>query len=281
MQSPRNILITGANTGIGLATVEVLADQGHSIWIAGRSEQKTRPVIETLRARAAKPRVEFLPLDLGDLASVRACAERVLALPDPIHVLIANAGLAGQRGLTKDGFELAFGTNHLGHFLLTTLLLPAIERAGTADRHARIVVVASKAHYRALRLDFAALRQPTKTYTGYPEYAVSKLCNVLFAAELSRRLAGKPIDTYSLHPGVVASDIWRRVPWPFRSLVKLGMITNEEGAKTSLFCALSPEAEGKTGRYWKRCAESKPSSLARDESLAKELWAKSEDFVRG
>src|SRR5688572_24621441 len=138
----KNVLITGANTGIGRATAEALADRGYALWLAGRSEEKTRPVIDALRARPGARRVEFLPLDLADLGSVRACAERFESSNEPLHVLIANAGLAAQRGATKQGFELAFGTNHLGHFLLTELLLPALRRGAPS----RVVVVASRAH---------------------------------------------------------------------------------------------------------------------------------------
>lgn len=270
-----HVFLTGGNTGIGLATAQVLVASGHHVWLACRSEEKTRPVIAELMARHPTAKVEFVPLDLGDHVSVRAAAARVIASGLPVDVLLANAGVAGQRGFTKDGFELAFGTNHLGHFLLTKLLLPQLEAAGRA----RVVVVASKAHYRAKAIDWEALREPTRTITGLPEYSVSKLCNVLFARELARRVDSKRISTYALHPGVVASDAWRRIPWPFRSLVKLGMLSNEEGAKTSLFCALSPEVADKTGLYWDTSAEKRPSRLALDDTLARELWEKSEAWI--
>lgn len=274
-----NVLLTGGNAGIGRATAEALVAAGHRVLIASRSESKTRPVIEAIRARhrsLESDAIDFLALDLADLASVRSCARAFLALGQPLDVLIANAGLAGQRGLTAQGFELAFGTNHLGHFLLTEMLLPALEAAAPS----RVVVVASIAHYDAKAIDWEALRRPTKSITGVPEYGISKLCNVLFSRELARRTASKRVWTYSLHPGVVASDIWRRVPWPVRPLMKRRMITNEEGAKTSVHCATAPELEGKTGLYWDKSAEREPSALARDEALAQTLWAKSELWTR-
>ncbi|MBK6693722.1 MAG: SDR family oxidoreductase [Myxococcales bacterium] len=272
----RNVLITGANTGIGLATAEALAERGDRIWLANRSAEKTRAVVLELARRYPKARIEGLSLDLADLASVRACAARFEAAHEPLHVLIANAGLAGQRGATKQGFELAFGTNHLGHFLLTQGLLPALLRANGA----RVVVVASRAHYRAKSLDLTALRQPTATYTGIAEYGVSKLANVLFAKELARRFEGKGISTYALHPGVVRSDIWRRIPWPIRALATWHMITNEEGAKTSLHCANEPGLDGKSGLYWDKCEERMPSELAQRRDLAEELWTRSEEWTR-
>jgi NAD(P)-dependent dehydrogenase (short-subunit alcohol dehydrogenase family) len=234
-----------------------------------------KPVMVEIRA-AGNERVVYLPLDLGDLASVRACAERFLATGSPLHVLINNAGLAGRRGLTKDGFELAFGTNHLGPFLLTELLLDRLKQSAPS----RIVNVSSRGHYRAGRIDFAALTRLTATRSGLREYNVSKLCNVLHAKELARRLEGTRVTTYSLHPGVIASDVWREVPWPFRSLMKSFMRSNDEGAATSIWCATAAEVAEHTGRYYDDCREKQPSALARNEALAEELWQRSTDWTR-
>src|SRR5262249_50051731 len=156
--------------------------------------------------------VELVPLDLSDLASVRACAKELLERKPPIHGLINNAALPGQRGLTKDGFELQFGTNHLGHYLLTRLLLDRIVESSPA----RIGNISRNSHCSARRLDWDAVREQTRTVTAMREYAVSKLANVLFAKELARHLEGTRVTTYAVHPGVVASDAWRRVPGPVR-----------------------------------------------------------------
>jgi NAD(P)-dependent dehydrogenase (short-subunit alcohol dehydrogenase family) len=263
----RTAIVTGANTGIGRVTALKLGKLGARLVLAGRSEERTRPVVEAIRA--AGGHAEFLPLDLGDLASVRACAAAFLARDEALALLVNNAGLAGARGATKDGFEIAFGTNHLGPYLFTRLLLPALERAGDA----RVVHVASVGHYRAPRIDWDAVRKPTVTVSGFPEYCVSKLGNVLFSAELARRFPA--IRSYSLHPGTVASDVWREIPWGLRHVMKLFMLSNEEGAKTTLYCATSDDVLGASGRYFDACAEKRPSRAARDEALAKETWERS------
>jgi dehydrogenase/reductase SDR family protein 13 len=267
----KTALVTGANTGIGRVTAKELAAMGARLVLAGRSEERTRPVLEEIRGAGGT--VEFLPLDLGELASVRKAAEAFLARGEPLHLLVNNAGLAGARGITKDGFELAFGTNHLGHYLFTRMLLPALERASGA----RVVTVASTGHYRAPGIDWIGVRETTRTTTAFPEYCVSKLANVLFSSELARRAPA--LRTYALHPGAVASDVWREVPWGLRHLLKLFMISNEEGAKTTLYCATSDEAAGATGLYYEKSREKRASKLGLDAALAKELWEKSAAWV--
>jgi NAD(P)-dependent dehydrogenase (short-subunit alcohol dehydrogenase family) len=268
-------LVTGANAGIGRATAIGLAHRGARVFLAGRSEAKMKPVLEQIARESPGAKPEFLPLDLGDLQSIRRCAEDFLRRDLPLGLLVNNAGIAGQRGLTKSGFELAFGTNHIGHFLFTNLLLDRLRKSAPA----RVITVASRAHYRARGIDFEAVRRPTRSITGLEEYGVSKLANVLFSAELGRRLAGSGVTTYALHPGVVASDIWRRVPPPFGFVIKLFMISGTEGAKTTLHCATSPEAAHETGLYYDRCQPKRPSTLARDAALADELWRKSEAWT--
>jgi retinol dehydrogenase-12 len=272
--SGRTFLITGANTGIGRVTAADLAKRGGRVYLACRSEQKGRAAVAAIVAATGNEAVTFLPLDLADLASVRACAEQFLARGEPLHVLINNGGVAGQRGLTANGFELAFGVNHLGHFALTTALLDCL----AASAPARIVNVSSDAHYQAKGVDFEAVRRPTASVTGMREYSVSKLSNVLFTQELARRLDGRGITAYALHPGVVASDIWRRVPWPVRPLLKLRMITPEQGARTSLYCATSPEVAHATGRYYDKSREREASPVATAE-LAGVLWQRSEAWI--
>lgn len=268
-------IVTGANTGIGKATARALAQRGHHVFVACRSEEKGQAAIAEIRAAVPDATVAFLSLDLGSLASVRRAAESFLSQDLPLPLLINNAGVAGQRGETADGFELQFGTNHMGHFLFTTLLLERIKRSGPA----RIVNVASKAHYDAPGIDWERVRGRTRTITGLPEYSVSKLANILFSAELGRRLAGTDVTTYALHPGVVKSDAWRRIPWPIRQIVTRNMISNEEGAETTLHCATSPSAAAETGLYYDRSRAKEPSAPAKDTALARELWEKSERWA--
>lgn len=279
--SGRSFLVTGANTGIGLATATALAARGGRVTVAARSGQKGEAAVAGIIAATGNEQVRFLRLDLADLGAARTAAATFAAAGEPLDVLINNAGVAGRRGLTADGFELTFGVNHLGHFAFTIGLLDCLTAAAGPDgRGARIVNVASDAHYQAAGVDFGRLRQRTKTITGMPEYAVSKLCNVLFSQELARRLAGAGVASYALHPGVVASDIWRRVPWPARQLMTRRMLTVDEGARTSLCCATDPGLAAHSGRYYDDCAEREPSPVATAE-LAGRLWEQSETWIRG
>ncbi|MFI4939718.1 MAG: SDR family oxidoreductase [Burkholderiales bacterium] len=269
-------LVTGANTGIGRVTATQLALQGAHVFLACRSMAKTGAVLDDIAKRSGgKAKAEFLPLDLGDLSSVQQCAEAFLLRDLPLHLLVNNAGLAGQKGITASGFELTFGVCHVGHFLLTQLLVNRLKTSAPA----RVVVVASKAHRHAKGIDFEILHQPTNSFAGMREYSVAKLANVLFASELARRLAGTGVSTYSLHPGIVASDVWRALPWPIASLVKRFMLTPQQGAATSLYCSTSPDCANESGLYYDDCHAVDPSSIAQDIGLANHLWIESERWV--
>jgi NAD(P)-dependent dehydrogenase (short-subunit alcohol dehydrogenase family) len=271
----KTCLITGANTGIGLATATELARRGGRVYLACRSRPRGEAAVAQIAAAGVPAaQVRFLPLDLADLASVRACAREFLAAGEPLHVLLNNAGISGPPGKTADGFEVVFGVNHLGHYALTMALLEPLQAAG-----GRVVTVASKAHYQARGIDFARLRRRTRGITGIREYQVSKLCNVLFTRELARRLEGTGVSACALHPGVVASDIWRRVPAPARPLVTRGMLSTEDGAATSLYCATAPASELVSGGYYDSCELKEPSALATAE-LAGQLWSRSEAWTR-
>src|SRR5215469_16272933 len=267
----RTFLVTGGNAGIGLATATDLARRGGRVHIACRSKAKGEAAVAAISAQAGSDQVRLHDLDLANLASVRRSARDFIALGEPLHVLVNNAGIGGQRGITADGFELQFGVNHLGHFAFTQELLPLLRESGQA----RVVTVASDAHYQAKGIDFEGLRSRTKSIIGMREYSVSKLCNVLFAAELARRLSGTDVTTYSLHPGVVASEIWRRVPWPVRPIITSRMLTIEQGARTSLHCATSAQVTDDSGKYFEKCQVTEPSKAVTPE-LAAELWDYSE-----
>lgn len=272
----RGFLVTGANSGIGRAVAVALAEQGGSVMLAGRSAQRMQPVLDELRARLPDANVRFLLLDLADLASVRRAASEVLSAAQPVDVLINNAGVAGTHALSRDGFDLTYATNHIGPFLLTQLLLPRLlESAG-----ARIVNVSSAAHLRVKHIPWSALEPRTAPrQSGFLDYAITKLMNVLHARELARRLEGTPVTTYSVHPGGVASNIWRALPGAVQWVLKLFLLTNEEGARTPLYCATAPEVAAMTGRYYDKCREARPNPLANDEDLARELWVKTEAAV--
>jgi NAD(P)-dependent dehydrogenase (short-subunit alcohol dehydrogenase family) len=262
----KTIIVTGANTGIGAACALQLAGPETHLLLACRSEDKAKPVVEAVEAAGAK--ATFVELDLSDLAQVARAARRVAETEPNIDLLVNNAGVAGMRGLTRDGFELAFGVNHLGHFAFTRPLLPALDRA-----RGRIVNVSSGNHFRARGIDFERLRGATRSYTGLPEYGVSKLCNVLFTAELRRRYPN--ITSTSMNPGTIRSDIWqRRMPAPLLAVFTrvVPMETVEVGGARLVHAATCPDAP----LYLDRLAARDANPLALREDLAKELWAFSE-----
>lgn len=264
----RVVLITGANTGIGRVTARELARRGAKMWLAGRSRERTQAALDEV-AQVGGSQAGFLPLDLADFDSVKACAQAFVATGDPLHILVNNAGLAGARGLTRHGFEMHFGINTLGPVLLTELLLPVLKKTPPA----RIVTVASRAHSRFKTLDWDALRRPTQSASSFAEYAASKLGNVWHMRHLAERLKDTGVHTYALHPGVIASDIWRKVPWPIRPLMHRFMEDAESGARTSLWCAASPELAEETGGYYDRMNRTEPAPLALDNAQRDRFWA--------
>ncbi len=272
----RRYIITGPYSGIGRVTARNLASRGAALVLAGRSVEQCRSLAAELRGPGEADRIDVLALDLADFSSVRAAAEQVLARGGRIDGLINNAGVAGSRGVTRDGFELAFGVNHLGHFLFTRLLEARLRESAPS----RVVNVASEAHRRIHGLDFEAVRGRTRTRTGFHEYGVSKLCNILFAREIARRWAGSGITACALHPGVIATDIWRSVPQPLRGLLTFWMKTPEAGAATSIFCTTHPALNNVNGRYFVNERESRPNRAAQDDGLAARLWDESEKMVR-
>lgn len=266
----KHAVVTGANTGIGRVTALELAKLGADVTLACRSKEKTDPVVAEINA-LGRGRASFVALDLASLDSVRRAGDEIAK--GAVDLLINNAGLAGHKGLTQDGFELTFGTNHLGPFVLTARLLPTLLKSSAP----RVVNVASRAHRGVSSLDYSKVNVVTASGTGMREYSLSKLANVLFSRELHKRYHARGLCSYALHPGVVSSDIWRSVPWPFQSLIRLFMITNEEGAKTSLYCATSEEA--KSGLYYDKSAVKHPTQLAQDDAAAKDLWERSEAWT--
>lgn len=287
----QTFLITGANTGIGETAAYQLAAGGARLLLACRNPAKAAPVLAKIAHEFPAASAELLSLDLSNLASVRACAAELQTRGEPLSCLILNAGVGGQRGVTADGFELHFGTNHLGHYLFTRLLIdrlaPTTTTAGIVAP--RIVIVASNSHKQARALDLTTVQQSTASYSGMPEYAVSKLCNILFMRELERRISARTgadettrqasIHTYALNPGRVATDVWRRIPAPFRWLFKQTMITADVGGSYIVKCAAGPAFATHSGRYYSRGAEFQPSALATNDGLATELWQRSAQWV--
>lgn len=265
------MLITGASSGIGLATAVELARRGAELVLPVRDPARGEAALAAIRRAVPAARLHLLALDLASFASIRACAADVLQRWPRLDVLLLNAGISpAQRRVTVDGFESTFAVNHLGHFLLTLLLLPALRAAASA----RVVVVASSVH-KGQRLDFDDL-QAERGFSMMQVYARSKLANMLFARALARRLQGSGITVNALHPGVVDTGLAREFPWPFRVLAKLAFIAPAKGARTSVYLATAPEVEGSSGGYYAKCRRIEPDPAALDDDAAERLWRMSE-----
>jgi NAD(P)-dependent dehydrogenase (short-subunit alcohol dehydrogenase family) len=274
--APPIALITGANTGIGRYTAWGLVERGYRVYLACRSESKTQAVIDEILKAHPSAWVKWLPIDLANFSAIQSSANSFLLENSHLDLLINNAGVGGEKGCTVDGFEVAFGVNHMGHFLLTHLLMGALLNA----KAPKVVTVASNAHRFAWGIDWLKVRQETKSILGAKDYAVSKLANILFSSQLSKHYSHKGLATYSLHPGVIRSDFWRHLPLGLMPLIKWGpLISPQQGARTSLYCALdAPHSE--TGFFYANSRIKKPTVYARNESLAAELWEKSADWIK-
>ena len=260
-------VITGTTHGIGRVTSRELARAGKTVVMLCRDVTAAGAVRDEIVRLVPHARIEVVHCDLASLASVRAAAAAVRRDFPPLGLLINNAGMVSTRRRTSvDGFELTFATNHLGPFLLTALLSDHLDRA------ARIVIVASRIHYRG-RLDLAAVTDARARYRATAAYAQSKLANVMHGFALARRMAGTGISVNSLHPGVVATNLlprWLRVIKP---LITRVMFDAERGARSSIYLALDEAVAGVTGRYFDEYQQSRAAAaLADDVGLQESLW---------
>ncbi|MDB4953047.1 MAG: putative Retinol dehydrogenase [Myxococcales bacterium] len=266
-------IVTGGNTGIGKATVAGLAQRGATVVIACRDLVKGKAALDEVAASTGSKDLHFMQLDLASLKSVRAFAAAFVTKFSRLDVLVANAGvMAGKRQLTADGLELDFGVNHVGHFLLTDLLLPLLK----ASAPSRIVVVSSNLHASAT-LDFDDLQGERKWATG--AYGKSKLANLLFVRALSKRLEGTRVVVNALHPGVISTELAREFPAFVRLLAKWLLKSPAKGARTSLHLAMSPEVATISGKYFVSSKQKRPSAAALDDALAERLWTETERLV--
>jgi NAD(P)-dependent dehydrogenase (short-subunit alcohol dehydrogenase family) len=277
----RTIIVTGGNSGIGKEAAAELTAMGATVVVAARNRAKGEAAVAEIKQRAARGTVELADLDLASSASIRAFADGFLATHDRLDVLLNNAGLTlRKRRVTADGFEMTFGVNHLGHFLLTSLLRERL----VASAPARVVTVASDAHRYARRgLDFDDL-MATKHYRYFLQYSRSKLANILFTRELARRLDGTGVTVNVLHPGFVASNFARegdtgRLGNAAMVIGRPFAISAVEGAQTSVFLASSPTVDGVTGQYFVKSSFAKTSAAAADDAAATRLWTVSEQLL--
>ncbi len=271
----KTALVTGGNSGIGLEAAVLIAREGAAVVLVARDEKKGNAAVLDVSQRSGSKKVSLLTCDFSSQANIRKLADAYRAAHTRLDILVNNAGGVNKdRKVTVDGIEQTFAVNHLGYFLLTNLLLDLVEKSAPA----RIVNVASTGHYGG-DLDFDDMGYEKGGYSIMRAYRRSKLANVLFTRELSKRVAGKGVTVTSLHPGAVATNIWAGAPgWaqPILSVAKgLFMISPEEGGKRVAYLATSPELEGKSGGYYDANRERAPAKLAQDEGLATRLWTES------
>ena len=276
-------VVTGANTGIGKETARDLVKRGAEVHVLCRDKEKAEAMRSEIKNETGRE-VFVHQLDLASLDSVRECTAQLRKSLEKIDILINNAGVATcPEWRTVEGSELQFGTNHVGHFLLTNELLPLLRKAGKA----RVVVVSSSAHAMGT-MDFEDLNWRTRPYDSMGAYGQSKLANILFAKELARRETqlGSGVTVYAVHPGVVKTDLIRH----FRE--KFGVVvfyvakiftwinkTAESGAQTSICCAVDQELENQTGKYYKDCKEVENSPDGDNMEDARRLWEVTMEMV--
>jgi NAD(P)-dependent dehydrogenase (short-subunit alcohol dehydrogenase family) len=274
----KTIIITGATAGIGLAAAEALAAQGARVIGISRDPDKCARVAGELRRKTGNGEIGFFCADLSSLEDTRRVAEELLARFPRIDVLINNAGgIFVRRQLTVDGLERTFALNHLSNFLLTNLLLDRISESAPA----RIVNVSSSSHYKG-KIHFDDL-QLERRYAAFRAYQQSKLANVLFTYELDRRLQGTGITVNAMHPGLVRTDIAKDNGLLFRlfqPLFLMGSRTPEEGARTIIYLASSPEVEGVSGKFFIDERSVRSAKASYNEGDAARLWEASEDLIK-
>lgn len=275
----KTVVITGANTGIGKETAVDLAARGARVIIGCRNLEKGTEALKEIQDRSGNRNVFLEKLDLASLESVRTFADKILNSEPRVDILINNAGvMACPYQKTQDGFEMQFGVNHLGHFLLTLLLLDRLK----SSQPSRIINVSSSAHRMGTgKIKFDDIHHE-KSYSSWGAYFDSKLANVLFTRELSKHLEGTHVTANSLHPGAVTTELQRHsilsspIMYPLRWYM---FKTAEQGAQTSIYCAVAEEMEGVSGKYLRDCHIVEESKGAQDDAAAKKLWEVSLQLV--
>lgn len=267
-------LVTGANSGIGKETALALARMGANLVMVCRDSGRGQAALNEIKSKSGNATVELMICDLSSQTQIRKLAQEFKQKHDRLDLLINNAGvILTRRRVTEDNIEATFAINHLAYFLLTNLLLDLIKQSAPA----RIVNVSSTVH-KSATIDFNDL-QAERSYTGMRAYGQSKLANVLFTYELARRLEGSNVTVNCLHPGVIATNIFRDVSGLVGTAAKIFLKSPKRGAETSIYVATSPEVEGVTSKYFddKRAVRSSPESY--DEAIAQRLWQVSEQLT--
>ena len=283
----KTILITGANSGIGLETAKNLAQTGAKIWMMARNPEKGKVAVEAVRASSGNDNIHLQLIDLASLSSVRDAAKNLLTQNPRIDVLINNAGLIKmKKETTKDGFETVFGVNHLGPYLLTRLLLDRIQETAQTQGEARTIFVSSALHQNNKGIQFDDLMWDNRKYSGMKAYGESKLANILTANEIARRYGKDGIIAHSVHPGGAKSNIYRNGNIKGISLMVTKLvyaligISLAKGAETPTFLAQSTEAAKSNGKYWAKNKITKAKLPENEAEVAARLWKVSEELTK-
>ncbi len=267
-------MVTGGSSGIGKATALALAEMGANLTIVCRDRARGQLALDEIKSQTKNRSVHLMIADLSSQASVRQCVREFQSRYEKLHLLINNAAvLMPKRALTVDGIEMTFAVNHLAYFLLTNLLLDQLKAAGAA----RIVNVSSEAH-RGVSIDFDNL-QGERSYSRLRAYSLSKLCNIFFTYELAKRLQGSEVTANCLHPGVVATSLFRQTPKVIELLIKLFAANPRKGAATSIYLATAPEISNISGKYFSNCRPLPSSAQSYEESSRARLWQLSQELT--
>lgn len=295
--SGKLVVITGGASGLGMEAARAMAAKGAHIVIPARDMAKGEAAAQAIKAATGNEQIEVMELDLGSMDSIRAFADAFLASYDHIDLLINNAGvMACPYGETADGLEMQFGTNHIGHFLMTNLLMPAIVKGGESGG-SRIVNLSSRGHHLDT-VHFDDLKFQNREYDKWSSYGQAKTANVMFSVGLEKRLAGKSVHALAVHPGAIQTNLGRHLTEEDIATLMKRMAGNagestvfksvEAGAATTCYAATAPELEGKGGVYLEDCHIADVDdastvggvrSYALDPDNAEKLWALSEEIV--
>lgn len=268
-----NAVVTGSSSGIGKEIAFHLAETGLNVILGGRNPKKIQETDRELKEKFSDKNVEVITADLSDFQGVKEFSEKVKARFKRLDILINNAGAFFPiHSYNSEGIENTFALNHLGYFRLTGLLLPLLQKSSAA----RIINTSSNAHKKA-KLDLNDLNLE-KSYNGWKAYSRSKLANILFTRELSRRLEKSSITVNAFHPGVIATDIVRMLPFPVPQLYRFYAGTVKDGAEGGIFLALDESVKNTTGLYFKGKNFHTVSREAADPATAANLWECSEKF---
>ena len=275
-------LITGANSGIGKQTAFELNRMGANVVMFCRNKQRAENAMNDIKNENGNTNIDLIIGDLADLDSVRQAVSEFKNKYDKLHVLINNAGsINAKKQLTVDGFEKTWGTNYLGHFLLTMLLLEKLK----ASAPSRIIILSSIMHKYTSKNPLEDMNYEHKKYKHFEAYGNSKLMNLWFTYELARKLEGTGVTVNAVHPGIIRTRFGKNKdnPWWYRLIYTIGgpfLNSVAKGARTPVYLASSDEVSGITGKYWVKSKQKKSSKLSRNIELQKQLWEKSLEFTK-